>query len=344
MKLIKPSIEVVSKIDTTSLISLTKEIEIAARNCYKSEDKIAEGTDIEMCNKLINRHHYAMLEFGDNIILHISVKFYDNLCVDDNIRYSIAYSKDINKTQHGLKYFVFTEREEGYVMSGNLRAYIELNNAYINNVIYNDIPIVFRNLFKTDITRNTFDEEDIKIIVIDELSVEERFYHETLVARVVCDRGVSHELVRHEGEFSFAQESTRYCNYGNDHIQFIIPNWMGFGEGIYTYNARTLIIDGMDHFHDNHKMEATIDRLTWLDVMATAELTYNKILKEGWSPQEARSVLPNSLKTEIVMKGTLQAWYWLFHERTASGAHPQMKELMIPFYEQVKSINKYLVL
>ena len=133
MKLIKSSIEVVSKIDTTSLISLTKDIEIAARNCYKSEDKIAEGTDIEMCNKLINRHHYAMLEFGDNIILRVSGEFYRDLVIECSLRYNDNNAKPINIVNHGLKFFTFTQEGYDVIMSGNLRAFIELKNVYISD-------------------------------------------------------------------------------------------------------------------------------------------------------------------------------------------------------------------
>jgi len=157
-----------------------------------------------------------------------------------------------------------------------------------------------------------------------------------IIVKFICDRGISHELVRHRLS-SFAQESTRYCNYGKDeHISFIIPCWTDFEEGIYDYKARTFINDGMIHFHKGNEIQATTDHLTWLDVVAIAELTYNKLIKKGWNPQQARSVLPNSLKTEINVGANIREWRHIFKLRTAKAAHPQMRELMCPLLDEFK--------
>jgi thymidylate synthase (FAD) len=119
--------------------------------------------------------------------------------------------------------------------------------------------------------------------------------------KFICDRGVSHEIVRHR-LFSFAQESTRYCNYGKqDEISVIEPLF---------WNIRT---DQMYY--------------TWLSAMNDAEKSYLALLKAGASPQEARSVLPNSLKTEIIVTGNVREWRHFFKLRTAQTAHPQMREV-----------------
>ena len=140
----------------------------------------------------------------------------------------------------------------------------------------------------------------------------------------VCDRGVSHELVRHRVGVSFAQESTRYCNYGKDeHIQFIIPCWYDIKEGI--YNNIT-----------DFTQEEAISVGNWWSTMKFCENAYNGAIAKGESPQQARSVLPNSLKTEINISANIREWRHIFKLRTGSAAHPQMRELMCPLLDKFK--------
>nr|VFJ93137.1 MAG: thymidylate synthase (FAD) [Candidatus Kentron sp. LFY] len=129
--------------------------------------------------------------------------------------------------------------------------------------------------------------------------------HEKVTARIVCDRGVSHELVRHRIA-SFSQESTRYCNYANDK----------FGNEITVIEPR--------YWQGNDKM-----RGLWVRAMADAERHYFELIENGANAQEARSVLPNSLKTEIVVTMNLREWRHFFEVRTAKAAHPQMREIAI---------------
>lgn len=138
-----------------------------------------------------------------------------------------------------------------------------------------------------------------------------------ITVRFIVDRGVSHELVRHRLA-SFAQESTRYCNYKDKHIQFIIPSWLKWQEGICTKSTYSYINLG----HDGHN--------TWIHSMLDAEEQYNILIKKGWSPQQARSILPNSLKTEINMSCNIREWREVFKQRCSNAAHPQMQEVMRP--------------
>jgi thymidylate synthase (FAD) len=142
--------------------------------------------------------------------------------------------------------------------------------------------------------------------------------------RFICDRGVSHEIVRHRIA-SFVQESTRYCNYANGKdIEFIIPCWLDIKEGIYK-NA--------EDYRNLHIFE-----IDYLHTLLTCEYNYtNFINRYQWSPQQARSVLPNSLKTEIVVGANIREWRHIFKLRTAKGAHPQMRELMCPLLDEFKS-------
>ena len=144
----------------------------------------------------------------------------------------------------------------------------------------------------------------------------------SITVKFVCDRGVSHEFVRHR-LCSFAQESTRYCNYGkNEHVTFIIPEWMpDVKEGIFTGTIT---------------VPSTIPSQMWLRSMDKAGQTYNALIKEGWQPQQARSVLPNSLKTELNIKANIREWRHIFKLRTANAAHPQIRELMRPLLDEFK--------
>lgn len=136
--------------------------------------------------------------------------------------------------------------------------------------------------------------------------------HSSLSVKFIVDRGVSHELVRHRIA-SFAQESTRYCNYSKDKfdngVTFIKPYF--FEDGSERYTA-------------------------WLSAMDIAEQDYLKLLELGATPQEARSVLPNSTKTEITITANYREWRNFFKLRTAKAAHPQMREVTIPLLNELK--------
>ena len=141
--------------------------------------------------------------------------------------------------------------------------------------------------------------------------------HAWMSYRVICDRGVSHEIVRHR-LFSYAQESTRYCNYKGG-VTFIIPCWMDIEEGECK----------LDDFVWGMPILGTEDELikSWLRFLVASETAYTRFLNEKWTPQRARSVLPNALKTEIVITGNLREWLHFFKLRTAAAAHPQMREV-----------------
>ena len=150
--------------------------------------------------------------------------------------------------------------------------------------------------------------------------------HEKASVRIICDRGVSHELVRHRLA-SFSQESTRYCNYSKDkhgnQLTFIIPEWMNIKEGEYPKLLK--------------KDFGSQDGWLWGWMMREAELTYMELLENKWTPQQARSILPNSLKTEIVVSANLREWRLIFKQRTAKAAHPQMREIMIPLHKELSN-------
>jgi thymidylate synthase (FAD) len=145
--------------------------------------------------------------------------------------------------------------------------------------------------------------------------------HHSISVRIICDRGVTHELVRHRVA-SYCQESTRYCNYGNKEIEFIEPCF-------WDSDMRESSEGGMVFKDDRYAM--------WEAAMEDSEKCYKYLIEKGATPQEARSVLPNSLKTEIVITANLREWRHILKLRTAQSAHPQMREVMLMILKEFKN-------
>jgi thymidylate synthase (FAD) len=148
--------------------------------------------------------------------------------------------------------------------------------------------------------------------LVRDLKHESVIEHGGATVRFICDRGVSHELVRHRLA-SFSQESTRYCNYSSENfgaaISFITPL-------VFPPNS--------------------VEWHLWVYACRTAEDVYFKLLKRGAKPQDARAVLPNSLKTEIVVTANWREWRHILRLRTSPKAHPEMRRLMQPLLEDLR--------
>ncbi len=144
--------------------------------------------------------------------------------------------------------------------------------------------------------------------------------HVVISVRFICDRGVSHEIVRHRIA-SFSQESTRYCNYCKD-----------------KFGNELTVIAPIFWLNPNNDGTPTTDPRypIWLEAMTAAERLYFELVKAGATPQEARSVLPNSLKTEVVMTANPRSWRNFFRLRTSPRAHPQMREVAVPLLAKFK--------
>ena len=142
--------------------------------------------------------------------------------------------------------------------------------------------------------------------------------HQSITVKFICDRGVSHEIVRHRLA-AYCQESTRYCNYSKD----------GFGNEI-------TVVEPCFLEHDTPQWAA------WESAMKNAEFSYFRMLELGCTPQEARSVLSNSLKTEVIMTADIREWRHFFKLRCSPAAHPQMREVAImllkKFQAQIPSL------
>lgn len=152
-------------------------------------------------------------------------------------------------------------------------------------------------------------------------------YHEKRVCvRFILSRSIAQEFTRHR-VFSFLMESQRYCNYSkdkfNNEVTFILPPWI---------STKYFNID-QERF--------TISDVEWGASLVASEKSYFELLKQGWKPQEAREVLPNATKTELIMTGFVSDWKHFFELRCDNAAHPQARELAIPLYQEFLT-KKYL--
>ena len=162
-----------------------------------------------------------------------------------------------------------------------------------------------------------------------------KYHHKRYTVKFILDRAIANEFVRHR-KFSFLQESTRYCRYSSDkfnnELTFIIPCWfeemnqgiIKFEEGLYKDTYCFQFTEG------NKGKSCSI----WYNAMREAEEHYIELINLGWKAEEARNILPLSLKTELYMCGFAEDWEQFFKLRTASNAHPQAKELAIPLKEE----------
>lgn len=190
--------------------------------------------------------------------------------------------------------------------------------------------------YKAHITTNlrVLIENNLKELL--QYQVEPTEHHEKrITAKFICDRGVSHEFVRHR-VFSFAQESQRYCNYNkdkfNNELTFIRPTWLNIPTGDYTY------WDGDWCDIDNMKIQlpsdnGVADNFLWC--LNNAGMQYRLLINKGLKPQEARGVLPNATKTELVMTGFESDWEHFFSLRCSSKAHPDAKKLADELYKLI---------
>lgn len=295
MRLIKPSFEIIEQ--KPGIDGLLQHIERCGRTCYKSEDKITEDSAEKFVNMLVNRGHTAMVEHGT-----VYLKY-------DIIEHG---SMNLPNKYHFNKYSVVTALHGYAYITTNYR--VLLQNDWLDDLKYQCEPT----------------EHHVKRVTV----------------KFVCDRGVSHEFVRHR-VFSFAQESTRYCNYSKDKFgkecTFIIPSWLDIPEGEAYFhdgiNFRVGTNEG-DIFGESVNPRAWARNNDWKEVdsflhaLEIAENQYFDLLNLGWIAQQARAVLPNSLKTELIMTGTIEQWEGFFKLRCAKDAHPQARELAVPLYEE----------
>lgn len=191
-----------------------------------------------------------------------------------------------------------------------IRSKVEILDNLNGEEIIDKIAKVARTCYKSeDNSTSEKDRELVKRLI--KSGHEAMIEFADITVRFTCSRAISHELVRHR-LCSFAQESQRYCDYSKDkfnhEITFIIPSWV--------------------------KNDNTITDKLWLKDIQEAEHNYFVLLVEGWTPQQAREVLPNSTKTEINMKANLREWRHFLKSRCSTAAHPDMRVLALDLLKQ----------
>ncbi len=179
------------------------------------------------------------------------------------------------------------------------------------NRVMQQIEKAGRTAYKSEAKISDDSAKDFVAMII-RLGHESVLEHFSITVRLIVDRGVTHEIVRHRIA-SYTQESTRYCNYSKG-----------------KFGGEITVIEPFFWEKSSEKYKL------WERAMQAAEDIYIKLIKNGASPQEARSVLPNSLKTEIVMTMNLRQWRHFFKLRTHSSSHPQMREVVVPLLDELK--------
>lgn len=305
MRLIEPSFEIWEQ--PAGLEGIYKQVEHAGRVCYKSEDKITEDSAKPFVERMIKSGHGAMLEHGTVYLKRDSTK-------EDNLEWA-----------------------ERYLLSPYSRISYGEGSHRVDGILHNTVYVTSN--YRVLIEQGWLD--DLKY-----LCEPTEFHERRITVHFVCDRGVSHEFVRHR-VFSFAQESTRYCNYSKDkfgnEVTYIMPYWIPYKGGQYEINEGE---DSWGNYNGDYitwnkepVSEHSSDYKTlfhFIKALDQAEMQYFYLLNSGWAPQQARAVLPNALKTELVMTGFASDWKHFFDLRaigTTGALHPQAQELAHPLYE-----------
>lgn len=310
MRFVKPSAEVIKTIGESPF----EVIERAGRTCYKSNSDMTHETGVAFFKQLVDAGHHAMLEHATFLFLvpHTSSGYYNNL----------------NPNRPFLR---STSVDGRLIVSANLRAikeggYTELQRVLIRPENYPELNYYFR------LPVPTVKESEVTLVknptldFFKELSNKEIDAHAYTTIHFITDRGVSHEMVRHRIA-SFAQESTRYCNYSKEK----------FG-GEITFNTPA----GFESLDDE-------TREIYVNSLKNSEEQYFKLIEKGCTPQFARGVLPTDTKTEVIMTANHEEWEHFFNLRyfgLTGKPHPNMLEVATKAYtaycdNMINNFGKY---
>lgn len=297
MRIIEPSVLLLEQ--PFDPVGILRHVELCGRVCYKSEGKITPESYKGFIERVIKRGHEAVLEHG-NLIVQLTndpLSWFEALTID------AAYS-------NVELYLRRTKGSSGNVVSGNFRAWRDALRLCISTGLC--IPASLRDIMAkydpmfTDLLAKvqTVDETAEQLFEGSLNDTHEVQTHARRTLWFTCDRGVSHEIVRHRPA-SYCQESTRYCNYSKD-----------------DFGAEITVIKPC--FFD----EYTLQYAMWKNACERAEKAYFDLMTHGdCTPQQARTVLPNSLKTEVAMTANVGEWLHFLRLRCAEAAHPQMREV-----------------
>lgn len=326
MRLIKPNVEIIEQSDYT-LDGIYKMIELAGRTCYKSEDKITETSAKEFVNRMIKSGHGAMLEHGT------------------------VYLKIIG---------VFLDPKDCDVAYGNYTVSHFIRNKYSKVVIKHDKEwksnVYITTNYRVIIENNWLDD-------LQYICEPTEFHEKRITVKWTTDRVTGESFLRHR-VFSFARESTRYCNYSKDkfdnEIKFIIPTWLNLVEGKYKWEDQNpLLTAGLDPrdvgYDDSSDLWIKVDDgsyieykrhyKTWreteefMHLLQASQDSYFSLLNQGWQPQQARQVLPFSVHSPLVMTGFESDWKGFFDLRCDKAAHPDAQYLAKMLLTKFNDLN-----
>ena len=311
MKLIKQSFEFINQTDF-SLVGIKKHIERCARVSYKSEDKITDTSYEKFVNMLESRGHDRPLEFGT---VHLKMPESEFRSLIDILTSSRTYNDS------WMHYKVVETWEEGYTV------YVTTNYRYYK-LMWNQMITLSKYFDKTD----------------------SEHYPKRYTVHMILDRGVMDEFRTHVG-LSHLAESTRYCNYSKDkfgnELTFIKPCWLNVPEGKYNHcimvskNSPDIRIEcvGSDEIGKYYNIEE--DEGLFLNGLVQSELTYLHLINnKKWTPQQARSILPLGIKSELISCGFEDAWENFFKRRDAPDAHPMAQEIAKPMHQKFIELTK----
>ena len=294
MKLIKQSFEILEQKDFT-LKGIKQFIERCARVSYKSEDRMTDTSYEKFVNMLESRGHDRPLEFGT---VHLKMILPD------------------------FQAFIHSLLTIGM-----------LNNIWIKHAYKGDVIYITTNYrYYLDIIKYF---PNVKKYLTEE---DNEYYPKRYTVHMIIDRGVMDEFRTHVG-LSHLAESTRYCNYSkdkfNNEVTFVIPSWMNFPEisiDLGNYDKTSVRSkDGNVHIIDTKPPYVEGD---FIRSLCEAESNYLSIVRNGWTPQQARSVLPLGIKSELISCGFEDAWKNFFYRRCAKDAHPMAQEIAKPMHKE----------
>jgi thymidylate synthase (FAD) len=301
MKIVEPSFEIQDDLDTSSI---AVRLEACGRVCYKSEDAITEDSAIPFVTRGVAHGHDSVLE--------MAVMSFAVTCHPDHVLELLSCQP---------KFLVIDRVDNGMLVTGSIRAFRDLYKVHFHNQLVNDLvsklaakePYLFENLFDPGKALEQDPQVGIKKLSlqeVDDLPADLVIRHRFVRVRFIVSRAVTHELVRHR-LCSFLQESQRYCRYSQDRFD----NQVTFIKPV---------------FFSKETREYTL----WAEAMASAEACYLKLLETS-TPQAARTVLPNSCKTEIIVYCNIAEWQHIFELRTSQAAEPSMREIMLPLRQEM---------
>ncbi len=301
MIIVNPSYEIQDDLDRASL---TVRLEACGRICYKSEEKISESSALPFVKKIA--------EHGHNSVMEMAVVTLRLACSSQQITDLLGCQPK----------FLFVDRvENGLLVTGSIRAFRELYLAFPEIALVQAMvdflgarhSYLFEGVWQPQERQGGEDigVEKMALEQVDQLAPDLLLHHRFLGVKFIVNRAVTHEIVRHR-PCSFLQESQRYCRYSQDkfgnQVTFVRPLFFAPDSAEYTL---------------------------WQQAMEVTESLYLKLLETS-TPQAARTVLPNSCKTEIMVYCNLAEWKHLLGLRTSPAAEPSMREVMIPLEAEIQ--------